>query len=312
MKKATIMKNGVLSTVNRQQSTVIVLGEILADFVPEGRGHVLRPGGAVSNVAVNLRRLGVKSAIISRLGNDFLGRFLLGFLNYNGVDISGVSTDGGHKTGLVFVFHDKNKERDFSFYGSPSADQFLDPGQVKASAIKKAVILHFGSISMMGRQSARATLKAIRLARRNRLIVTFDPNVRLNLWENRHAQARRQIKGLFKYADVVKLSDKEFKFLFGAAPDFDSLGKVFGPKLVFLTKGAQGCLVKHGPVEITARGKKTRVTDTTGAGDAFMAGVIYGIISRAKGLKLSKKDIEQVAAFSNRLGAKAVSRKGAV
>lgn len=188
--------------------TVICLGEALADFVPEGKGHLLRPGGAPANVAVNLSRLGVKTRLVTRLGNDFLGRFLLSFLKKNKVGISFVKKDLRRKTGLVFVFLKKNGERDFSFYGAPSADAELSPEDIKPGIFNNAAVLHFGSISMMAKKSAAATMKAVKIASKKGILISFDPNIRLNLWSGRTGGARETIKKYFKYADIIKISDK--------------------------------------------------------------------------------------------------------
>ena len=214
---------------------IICIGEILADFVPEGKGHILRPGGAPSNVAVNLARWGADSAIISKTGDDFLGRFLTGFVKSNHVDVSCVYKIKGYKTGLVFVFLDKSGERDFTFYGHPSADTMLMPSEIKESVIKKCYILHFGSISTMYKNNGAATLKGVKLAKKYGKIVSYDPNVRLNLWEGRHDAAKKHIKKYFKYADIIKISDTELKFLFGRTPDNESIKGVFREISLYLS-----------------------------------------------------------------------------
>jgi fructokinase len=291
---------------------IITLGEILADFVPEGKGHVLRPGGAPSNVAVNLSRWGVKSAVIGKLGKDFLGDFLFSFLKKNRVNTSLISRTDKGKTGLVFVFVNKYKDRDFSFYGEPSADKYLSPRDIDLRAVKACKILHFGSISMMGKSPAAATMKAVRSARQYGKLVSFDPNVRLNLWEGRQAEAKRKIRGYFKYADIIKISDTELKFLFNARPEKKALKRIFGKKLVFVSAGAKGCYVYFRGFFRHVPGNKVKVVDSTGAGDAFMAGVLYGILKSCKGLDTGGKELLKIAVLANKKGSEAVKHKGAV
>jgi len=302
---------------------VITIGEILADFVPEPvktaspstglktNAHRLRPGGAPSNVAINLARQGIKSAIIGKLGSDFLGDFLYEFLKKNKVDVSCVTRVKKYRTGLVFVFLGKNGERDFSFYGHPSADTFLSVSDVREDFIKKCSILHFGSISMMAEKSGKATMKAIKLAKKNKKLVSYDPNVRLNLWEGRRAQAKKTIKRYFKYADIIKISDSELKFLFNARAAKSTLDGIFGrDRLVFVSTGPKGCYVKLGRVFKHEKGLKVRAVDTTGAGDAFTAGVLSGIIKN-KG-KITYNNLVNLAKTANKMGAKAVMRRGAM
>ncbi len=294
-------------------NTVICLGEALADFVPEGKGHVLRPGGAPANVAVNLSRLGVKSRLVTRVGSDFLGGFLLSFLKKNKVDISSVKKDFHHKTGLVFVFLKKNGERDFSFYGAPSADAELSPEDIKPAVLKNGCLLHFGSISMMAKKSALATLKAVKAASQTGMAVSFDPNIRLNLWCGRTGGAREATKKYFKYADIIKISDKEFEFLYGQKVTRGHAQGVFGKnKLVLVSKGAKGCEIYLRDYRITAPAEKVKPVDTTGAGDAFMAGALSVFVKSGKGMNLGEKELVLMAKTANHQGARAVVRKGAV
>ncbi|HRU39479.1 MAG TPA: carbohydrate kinase [Candidatus Goldiibacteriota bacterium] len=300
---------------------VITLGEILADFVPEtGKsghcGHnlkyILRPGGAPANVAVNLSRLGVKTAVLGRIGSDFIGDYLEDFLRQNRVVTSMISRDSRARTGLVFVFKEKYKGTDFAFYGEPSADKFLSASDVRCGEIKNARLLHFGSISMMAPESSLATEKAVSLAQKYGLMVSFDPNVRLNLWQGRLSKAREEIRKCFAHAGIIKLSAWELKFLFGVAPSRAALGRLFGSKAVFVTESEKGCYAYCSGNIVRVPAYKARVVDTTGAGDAFMAGVIYGIIRSGKKKLYSVKGLLEIARFANKMGALAVSRKGAV
>lgn len=296
---------------------VITLGEILIDLVPLARQNInvyeLRPGGAPSNVAVNLSRLGIKTAIIAKIGDDFAGKFLINFLKKNSIDVRYVRKTSSHKTGLVFVSLDSTGDRDFSFYGAPSADQFLNEKEIKESYISKAKLLHFGSISMMNDVSKKATLKAIKIAKKNKLLVSYDPNIRLNLWKAKYTKAKLEIRSHFKYADIIKISDTELRFLFDLKPNLENVKKIFkATQVIFISAGAKGCYVYYNDFFKYIPGYEVKVVDTTGAGDAFMAGVIYGILKNG-GIKNIKKDtLIKIAIFANKKGAEAVQRKGAV
>ena len=303
----------IKKTGRRPQPRIITIGEILADFVPEGSCHCLRPGGAPSNVAVNLSRMGVKTGIISCVGSDFLGGFLLDFLRKNNVDISRVKITKKAKTGLVFVFHDKNGERDFSFYGSPSADTMLCPCHVKESYVKNAKILHYGSISMMAEKSRKAAVKAVTIAKKAGLLLSYDPNLRLNLWEGREKAAGFMIKRYFKYADIIKMSESEAEFLFNRKITMKNAGSFFSrSKLVVITAGKKGAYFVYKHHSGLARGIKTKVIDTTGAGDAFTAGLLKGVLESGGLASLDKNGLMMIIDYANRAGAAAVARKGAV
>lgn len=296
---------------------VITIGEVLVDFVPfkkqNNNIYELRPGGAPSNVAVNLSRLGIKTGIISKIGDDFAGNFLIKFLKENNVDVRCVYKTKEHKTGLVFVFLDEKGDRDFSFYGTPSADQFLSDKEIRENYIKQANILHFGSISMMGDFSKNATFKAINIAKKNKLLVSYDPNFRRNLWEGRHAKAKQDIRLYFNYADIIKLSDNELKFLFDIKPEHKRVKSIFRKnQIVFISAGAKGCYVYYKDFFKFIHGFKVKVVDTTGAGDAFMAGVIYGILKNGGLKNINKEKLIEIAIFANKKGAEIVQKKGAV
>ncbi len=294
---------------------VIVIGEALGDLVPSpGAGYSLHPGGAVANVAVNLRRWGITTGIITRVGRDFLGEFLIESLRKNGVDVRCVRRMRGARTGLVFVSLDERGERGFVFYGKPSADQFLSPRDIRATYIRSCRLLHFGSISMMSMASRAATLKAIRIARKHGRMISYDANVRLNLWEGRHAAARRQIRPLFRHADIVKMSVEELQFLFGLDAESPRLARIFGARrVVSITSGRDGCYVRRGSLVHHVPAPIVKPVDTTGAGDAFMAGVIYEILTRGKDLDhLSGDELIAIARVANEKGAAAVTRRGAV
>ncbi len=302
---------------------VITIGEMLADFVPEKKYYLLRSGGAISNVAVNLSRFNIKTGIISKVGNDFLGDYLINFVKKNKVDVSLVSKTNENKTGLVFVFLDKNGERDFSFYGAPSADQFLDKKDILPEYIKSCKILHFGSIGMIGFKSRQATLKAIKIAKKTGKIISYDPNVRLNLCEGDIERFKINIKKYFKYADIIKLSKEELEFLFNMKITDLAEKNIFGKKLVFISCGKNGCYVKYKNVFRYIPGYKVKVVDTTGAGDAFMAGILYKILKlnifnkdnyrkNFYNKKFTTDELVEIAKFANKAGAKAVMKKGAV
>lgn len=295
--------------------SVIAIGEALGDLVPNQDGmYELHPGGAVANVAVNLSRWGIGCGLVTRVGSDFVGDFLLEFLRRNGVDVRFVRRKPGARTGLVFVSLDERGERDFTFYGRPSADQFVSTRDVTTAYIRSCRVLHYGSISMMSPPSRSATLKAIRIARRLGRIVTYDANVRLNLWERRHGAARRQIRTLYRHADVVKLSVEELRFLFDASAESPRLTRIFAPQqVVFITGGQDGCHVRRGSFTTHVPARRVKAVDTTGAGDAFMAGVIHGIVTLGKRFdQVTVDDLIGIARFANEKGAAAVVRRGAV
>ena len=174
---------------------VITLGELLIDFVSTRAGVSLEEapafekaaGGAPANVAVGTARLGVTSAFLGKVGEDAFGRFLARTLKENGVDISGLCFSREARTMLAFVSLQASGERDFEFYRSPSADILYTPEEVHTALLQQARVFHFGSISLISEPSRSATLYAVETARQAGALISYDPNLRLNLWADEHA-----------------------------------------------------------------------------------------------------------------------------
>jgi sugar/nucleoside kinase (ribokinase family) len=190
-------------------SRVLTLGEALIDFVPVQTGLKLMdvtgfnkaPGGAPANVSVGLCRLGVQSGFIGKLGDDAFGYYLYKVLSENGVGLEGVSYTGAAKTSLAFITLTESGERDFLFYRDPGADMLLEEKDINPALIRKAEVLHFGALSLIGESSCSATKKAIELARLYGLKISFDPNLRLALWAS-PGSAGEAIDGVLDNVDL--------------------------------------------------------------------------------------------------------------
>jgi len=282
---------------------VVSLGELLVDLISTDGSTTFKPtaGGAPANVAVACSRLGLRTGFIGKVGDDVFGRSLRDALKRERVDVSRVYFDKGDMTTLAIVSVDASGERSFQFYRG--ADARLKPDEVNEDYVAGSRVFHFGSISLISEPSRSATLKAVRAAKRSGLTITYDPNLRLSLWRSEDVARRWMMAGLRK-ADVVKVSDEEAKFMFG--PDIEE-GAERMLKLVdrvFISLGERGCYYADGDSRGYSKPYRVKVRDTTGAGDGFMGGVIYGT--------LSGWGVEKTASFSNAVGALVVSRPGAM
>src|SRR5688572_9512704 len=169
---------------------VLCFGEVIVDFFPEERGIPLRDaerftrhlGGAPSNVAVGLARLGVHAGLMTLVGADEFGAFLRRGLEDEGVDVAGVGTHRTARTGITFVAVGPRGERSFLFYRHPSADQLVAEHDVDPALVARARVFHYGS-STLSRETARAaTRRALAAARAAGCVVSCDPNLRARLW----------------------------------------------------------------------------------------------------------------------------------
>lgn len=296
---------------------IISLGEALVDFIPTDETNTTyqkSPGGAPANVAVGLARLGTKSTFLGKVGDDVLGHFMIDTLKSYGVDAFHVYKSDDVRTGAVFVTLSENGERSFDFYINPSADRFLEEKDVQPSLFKDHKILHLGSISLIGEPSKSATEKAVRLAKENGMWVSYDPNLRLSLWKT-PAHARETIISMLPHADIVKISEEELEFITGLKKVEEGIKVLqqYDIPLLFITLGDDGSYVvtKEGGEYIPARA--VSAIDTTGAGDAYVSGILHGLNKYPGTLQdLTLEQACKMAEFASVSGALAVSVKGAM
>ena len=281
---------------SRPGARLVSLGEFLIDFVPADRGVTLEDaerfvraaGGAPANVAVGASRLGVPAAFLGKVGDDPFGRHLAQVLEREGVDASGVRFDQEARTALAFVSLGEGGERDFVFYRNPSADMRYRPDEVDEEIIASADVLHIGSISLIQEPSRAATLHALDVARRNGAWVSYDPNLRLALWPSA-AEAKRGILSIWERANVIKVSEEELTFLAGST-DVGAARELMHDDLDLLvvTLGAAGvrylCGERWGGGSGVVPGFPVDAIDTTGAGDAFMAALLAGLLEGTLGV----------------------------
>jgi fructokinase len=178
---------------------VVACGELLIDFVSTESGVTLAEapafkkaaGGAPANVAVGLARLGYRAGFLGQVGDDDFGHFLADTLGQAGVDTNGLRFTGAARTALAFVSLRSDGERSFVFYRHPSADMLWRPEDVNAAYAGSTRIFHYGSISLIGEPSRSATLAALGYARNAGALISYDPNLRLALWDAGGLGARR-------------------------------------------------------------------------------------------------------------------------
>jgi fructokinase len=258
---------------------VWVTGDAVVDLIPDSETSYLKcPGGAPANVAVAISRLGGDSAFFGRVGQDPLGRFMKQVLKDEGVDTQYMLLDEEHRTSTVIVDLDDHGERSFTFMVKPSADQFLQPQDVPA--FKQGEWLHVCSIALANEPSRSTTLAAMKAIKAAGGYVSFDPNLREEVWLN-PADLKSVVLQAVALADVVKFSDDELLFLTDKA-DLQTalswLNEQYDLPLIVITQGKKGALVIHNNEQQLITGKPVNPVDTTGAGDAFVGGLLAGLV----------------------------------
>ncbi len=290
---------------------VWVLGDAVVDLLPESDGRLLPcPGGAPANVAVGIARLGGTSGFIGRVGDDPFGALMQRTLLTEGVDITYLKQDEWHRTSTVLVDLNDQGERSFTFMVRPSADLFLETTDLPCW--RHGEWLHLCSIALSAEPSRTSAFTAMTAIRHAGGFVSFDPNIREDLWQDEHL-LRLCLRQALQLADVVKLSEEEWRLISGKTQndrDICALAKEYEIAMLLVTKGAEGVVVCYrGQVHHFA-GMSVNCVDSTGAGDAFVAGLLTGLSST--GLSTDEREMRRIIDLAQRCGALAVTGKGAM
>jgi len=294
---------------------VVTLGETMIMMTPKSTGKLKyvndfskNLGGAESNFAIGLARLGVETGWISRLGNDSFGDYIEFFIRGEGVDVSKVIRDNKNPTGLMVKERRSIGETKVFYYRNNSAASHMKPDDLDESYLKKAKILHLSGITPALSKSCKETVyKAIDIAKANDIKISFDPNLRLKLWDNKKTM-REEIINICKKADIILPGFEEAKKLFKKENPKEIINELlkYNPEVVVMKMGEKGALfaTEEGNFSKVDAYSPDKIIDTIGAGDGFAAGFIAGLL---KGYSYHKS-----VKLGNAVGAFALTVKGDV
>lgn len=260
---------------------ILCFGEALIDFHGEGideygfaRHFVPFAGGAPANVAVAVARLGGEARFAGMLGEDRFGDFLLAHLRDAGVGIDDVVRTGEANTALAFVTLDAEGERSFSFYRPPAADLLFRLQHFRPQAFDGVRVFHVCSNSLTEPEIAAVTLEGMQRARRAGALVSFDLNLRPALWSPKR-DPLDHVWPVLHQADVVKLSAEELAWLAvdGEEATLDRLWRG-RTRLLVVTDGPRAMRWFHPDAEGELPAYAVDTVDSTGAGDAFVGGLL--------------------------------------
>lgn len=290
---------------------VWVLGDAVVDLIPERLGCLLPlPGGAPANVAAGVARLDGYSGFIGRVGDDPFGRFLYRTLSQENVDTTYMKLDPQHRTSTVVVELDEDGERTFTFMVRPAADLFLEVGDLPV--FQENEWLHTCSIALSAEPSRSTTFNAMETIRRVGGRVSFDPNIRTDLWQD-ESLLRECLHKALTFASVVKLSEEELFFLSGKTDIQQGITLIstqYSFDLLLVTLGKNGVIVCWQGNMLHYPARPVVVVDTTGAGDAFVAGLLAGLA--VYGLPNDENTLSIIIEQAQVCGALATTAKGAM
>jgi fructokinase len=296
---------------------ILCFGELLIDFLnfntareggfdlPEFRQY---PGGAPANVAAAVGRLGASARFIGQVGDDRFGRFLADAMKQLNVDMSFLRIHPTAHTPLAYVFLDDSGERSFEFLRDGSADVVMTPSDLQAAAFEGAGIFHFCSNTLTDEYIADTTQAAITQARSQNAVISFDVNLRHNLWPNREVDAE-MIQRFLRMADIIKVSREEADWI--EANGFALKDWLATAQAVFITDGAESIEVMTTGGTYRVSPPKVKAVDTTAGGDAFTGGLLLALNGRDLNA-FDEQDWKAATRFAAACGAIAVSRPGAL
>lgn len=312
-----------IKAIARRPAKVICLGEILFDCLADQLGKAVSevtswtsyPGGAPANVACALAKLGTPAAFIGCVGKDQQGQELVSLLDSIGVDISGVQYDEQMPTRQVYVTRTRQGDRIFAGFGNQKPDQFAD-AFLQAYLLPEKLFLEaeylvLGTLELAYPTTRSAVFRALELAEEYHLKIVLDINWRSMFWLD-ESQALPLIKQLWQYVDFLKLAEEEAQWLFNTA-DAGAIAYRLG--------SVEGVLVSNGDAQVSYclsdnEGKvnpmRVAVKDTTGAGDAFIAGFIHQLCQQGVGNLQNPQVAQDIVRYACAVGGLTTTKSGAI
>jgi 5-dehydro-2-deoxygluconokinase len=277
-------------------------------------------GGSPANTAIGTARLGLKSGMITRVGDEHMGRFIRETMQAEGVDVQGIKTDPERLSALVILGIQDEDQFPLIFYREDCADMALCEADIDEDLIASSRALLLSGTHLSTPTVAAASRKAIALAKKHDTKVVLDIDYRPNLWglaghgdgESRFiadANVSQHVQSFLPDIDLIVGTEEEFHIAAGCEDSLEALAIVRAMSMATLVckRGAQGCRVFEGDIKGWLSGSegpgfKVEVYNVLGAGDAFMSGLLRGW--------LGGEDWPTSCAYANACGAFAVSRHG--
>lgn len=292
---------------------ILTLGELLVDLIPlEDGGRIAAPGavlktasGSAGICACAAALLGARSGFLGKVGVDALSRMVYDTLVESGVDCSRVVVSPEGQIGLAFLEYLPDGRRNYQYYRSGSVGSRYAAQDLDRAYLAGAYALHFpGMLLELSEPMREASMEAARLAREAGVLVSFDPNLRVEL--GRSAEAEARMMRALSLADVIAPTLEEGRAITGRRSVGDVLRALhaLGPSVVALTRDKDGAVLSIGGQVALCGGIDVPVADPTGAGDTFDAALLVAL---QRGMAL-----EQAALFANCAGTLAVTRRGAI
>ncbi|MEW9835532.1 bifunctional 5-dehydro-2-deoxygluconokinase/5-dehydro-2-deoxyphosphogluconate aldolase [Mesorhizobium marinum] len=313
------MQRDALDVIAIGRASVDLYGQQIGTRLEDSASFAKSVGGCPTNISVGTARLGLRSALLTRVGDEQMGRFIREQLVREGVSVEGIVTDPERLTALVLLSVEDEGVSPMIFVRTDCADMALSEADVDEAFVASARAIVVTGTHFSRSNTEAAQQKAIRIARQHGRKVVFDIDYRPNLWGLAgHAEGfERYVKSDFVSAkmrqvlpdcDLIVGTEEEIKIASGVDDVLGALKAIraVSSAAIVLKRGAMGCIVYEGPVSddledgIVGKGFPIEIYNVLGAGDAFMSGLLRGW--------LGGESFETAATWANACGAFAVSR----
>jgi fructokinase len=286
----------------------------------KGNGFYPFPGGSPYNTAIAIGRLGVSVQFLGKLSKDFFGELLFQRLVHNNVRTDFISRSPENST-LAFVNLEENREPQYVFYTSNTADMMLVKNDLPSRLPEELHCILFGSIAMAV-EPAASTIESFVLHQKDRLVISFDPNIRPFMIGNKEMYIKR-LKKWLTCSTIIKISAADLSFIYEGLSFEESLQQILdmGSSLVVVTMGAEGSIaVLHREdgsfIRVKAPVVELPVVDTIGAGDTFHGAFLSwlelnGKMSHPALASLSEQELYEALYFANKAASIVCSKQGA-
>ncbi|MEG4085788.1 carbohydrate kinase [Microcoleus sp. POL10_C6] len=302
---------------------VLCLGEVLFDCLADKPGVSLEeveswtayPGGAPANVACALVKLGTAAGFIGAVGGDELGNSLVQVLQEVGVDLAGLQRHPSAPTRQVYVLRNEAGDRSFAGFGKFDTADFADTrllaAQLPEVLFENAEYLVLGTLELAYPESREAIVRAIELAEQYDVKIILDINWRPVFWPNPD-EAKARIRKILKKVDFVKLSEEEAEWLFDTTDAGAITYRLDSVEGVLVTAGEKGCAYCISENEGKIPAFTVDVEDTTGAGDAFLAGFVRQLCKQGIKNLADPKIAQTIVTYASAVGAMTAMKPGAI
>ncbi|MEF2072201.1 bifunctional 5-dehydro-2-deoxygluconokinase/5-dehydro-2-deoxyphosphogluconate aldolase [Consotaella aegiceratis] len=316
---ATTAKAEPLDVITIGRSSVDLYGQQIGSRLEDITSMAKSVGGCPTNIAIGTARLGLKSAVLTRVGDEQMGRFIREQLAREGVDTGAVVTDPERLTALVLLAVEAENRSPMIFYRENCADMALTEEDVDEAFFARARAIVVSGTHFSKPNTEAAQRKAMAIAKANGARICFDVDYRPNLWGlaghaagfSRYVASgavTEKLRTVLPDCDLIVGTEEEIMIAGGSDDVLSALKAIRGlsPATIVLKRGPMGCIVYDGPISddlqagIVGRGFPIEVYNVLGAGDAFMSGFLRGY--------LGGEDLATAATWANACGAFAVSR----